>query len=216
MGIEEQLQPEREFQWERDDVLTKVYNSDDGDFVIEQRRSGETHAVSHYRDQGTMLFAAAMMYHIEMHGSPPTLEVINNIQRHTTPHHKKEDDGDMSKRYFVGKKVPQCVDGTVTLTLDETFITDSGYDAAQNPYQVFREGDDLVIGRGTKTGEESEFGFKNGGNGEQIHADLQWKRQIILPKEDALRLLKGIYYFASDKETLHDVHASVAEWFASK
>lgn len=211
--VHEEPFDEMEFHWSRlllnKTVETTVTQVQGCDLFIAQKRGKKECSLDFYSDPGFALFAALLNYHRSLYRELPYLREIQHIQRIASGTRHQTDEGDLELLIAKAEgSIPQR-QGNVVYSQNPPHHMVVGQYMGGVPYFGFRDGDCFTIAMPVQERPEVEIHFMTptGATVEKYPC----KRKIRLEPDDALRVLKAIYFFASNKDLLDRLYERVKE-----
>lgn len=191
--------------WRRGALETNVYQAQGFDIVAVQKRRGKPQrSVWNYSEPGFYLFACMLNYHRRTVGNLPPVEelqhVLGNRSGFYAEGYRVEDSHVMLE---VDANVSECTDGAVLHDQDKRPLFVGSYMSDIN-YLGFMEGTRFVIASNIAEGADVKLITRT----PERDFERRLRREIILEPDDAMRVMKTIYYFAGDKKGLEKVYTN--------
>jgi hypothetical protein len=197
----------RGFAWTRESGITTGVFQDQGiDIILYQEDGKKKSFMRCYSEPGFALFASLLNYHRHIYGSLPPLEDIQHLQGEMAPHYGEGYDPSFNfMEELIDMDVPELKDKKAVYPDGQgLLITGGGMGGLM--YCGFLEGEKLVIASSQGSGEsEFEVGVMIDGDFKKTYT-ADWERIIFLQPDDALRVMKIIYYHAANKKYLDRVY----------
>lgn len=204
--IHEAFDPFTGYTWKRSSGEETTVSQEQGlDLVVTQRLNDLSRSVWHYSEPGHYLFSALLAYQRGL-GQLSTLTDIQHVLGETGDRNGtiNPDLGRMAELAL--GMIPTCEETRVVLADTSSFFEIGAYMSGKL-YFAFQEWDNCIIASSHKEG-NVEIGVMRDGLFTNMYL-TDWRRELVLDDEDVKRVLKGIYFYAPDKDVLDFVHKQV-------
>lgn len=205
--VEEEFTRNEELLWIRERGIENVAKIESGgEIVFLQKRNRVNNSIWNYSGPGFQMFSALLNYYHTVNGELPSMENIRHILGRTTTSSRwsyRPDKAGMQRAIKVNIAVME--DEKVVENDKGKTVRVGSYMGGLN-YCGFIEDGNLVIFTNPDKGDvkEFEYGYENREGYHEIEGN--WTREAIIDTEDALRIMKVIYFHARDKSPLEDIY----------
>lgn len=191
--------------WERGAVRTRIFQAQGFDIVITQKKRGQPqHSVWMYSEPGYFLFASMLNYHRTVVGDLPPVEELQHVLGNRSGFYAEgypvEDSAVMSE---LNADMAECVEGIVLREGTKRPLFVGAY-RGEVSYSGVKEEDKFVIASFPSQTSDIKVVTRT----PERDIERPMRREVVLHPDDAMRVMKTIYFFAGDKKGLEGVYTS--------
>jgi len=214
--VEEEFTLRGELTWIRESGVENVARREQSlDLVFIQKRDGKSHSIWNISEPGFQMFSALLNYYHTITGELPPIEDVQHVlDQHTKSKKSGFPVDKFGMRNAVEENIVEIKDGKVVSTLENRTLSIGFYEDGLK-YEGFIENRNLVIFTDQGTKPEFELGIKKV-DGEYRKIEGNWTREAIIDTEDALRIMKVVYFHARDKTPLEDIYRFAQDTYSKK